>query len=143
MRVLRKVVEEFTKKNSLVVYLGQTPYRNVPGVITNSIAALSPKDVKRSERGISPVKFYEYSACGVPAIVKNFPYLSDIVEQNNCGVVIPPQDPKTLAKAVKYLYENETQRKEMGKMGREIILKNILGKKEQKIPIMFLLVFKV
>lgn len=121
----RATVEKTAEQNSKIVYLGRIPYKNVPGVIVNSIAGLSPKNNKasRSNTGIYPLKLFETLACAVPIIVTDFPGQADIVRKYNCGVVISPENPKALAEAIKYLYNNLKVRREIGKNGYEIIKK--------------------
>lgn len=123
--VERAKVEKAEKENPKIVYLGRIPYKNVPGVIANSIAGLSPKNNKsgRSNTGLSPLKVYETLACGVPAIVTDFAGQADLIKKYNCGAVISPENPKELADTIKYLYNNPKVRREMGKSGYEIIKK--------------------
>jgi glycosyltransferase involved in cell wall biosynthesis len=124
--VERPKVEKAVRENNKVIYLGKIPYKEVPGIVANSIAGLSPKNNlgDRSNTGLSPLKVYEILACGVPAIVTDFPGQADLVRDNKCGLVIPSENPKALAEAVKYLYENKEIRGEMGLRGRETIVKD-------------------
>lgn len=121
----RTKIEEAVKINNKIVYLGSVPYKDVPGVVANSIVGLSPQNNigGRSNTGLSPLKMYEMLSCGIPIIVTDFPGQADLVKNNKCGLVIPPDDPEELANAVKYLYENDKIRKEMGIRGRNVIVK--------------------
>jgi glycosyltransferase involved in cell wall biosynthesis len=47
--------------------------------------------------------------------------MSDLVRENQCGVVIPPNDPVALAQAVAYLYAHPEERLRMGLKGRAIV----------------------
>lgn len=108
-----------------VIYLGEIPYREVPGIVARSITALSPKNNQggRSETGLFPLKVFEALACGVPVIVTDFPGMADLVKASGCGIVIPPDDPEALAKAVRYIYNHPTERLRMGCVGRELVVK--------------------
>ena len=119
----RAKVEKVAKENPKIVYLGKIPYRNVPGVISNSIAGLSPKNnnAGRSNTGVYPLKLFETLACGVPIIVTDFPGQADLVRRYRCGLVIMPDDPKALVQGIAYLFYNPSKRKIMGKRGREIV----------------------
>ena len=121
--VERPMVEKASKSNKKVIYLGKIPYNEVPGVVANGLAGLIPKNNKggRSETGLSPLKLYETLACGVPAVVTDFPGQADLVRNKNCGIVIAPGDHVALAKAVAYLYHNPEMRKDMGRRGREVV----------------------
>jgi glycosyltransferase involved in cell wall biosynthesis len=65
----------------------------------------------------------ETLACGVPVIVTDFPFMVDLVRRNHCGLVIPPGDARALAEAVRYLYEHPRERVEMGRRGREAVVR--------------------
>lgn len=104
-----------------VIYLGIVPYRCVPGIVARSIAALSPQN-SLSKAGLFPLKVLEALSCGVPVIVTDFPGMADLIRENGCGVVIPPNDARALAEAVAYLYHNPDIRARMGKAGRRLVV---------------------
>lgn len=106
--VERSKVEKAANENPKVKYLGVLPYLEVPGIIANSICSLSPKNDKgdRTNTGLAPMKVVESLACGVPVIVTDFPGMADMIHDNNCGIVIPADDPTALARAVAYIFNN-------------------------------------
>jgi glycosyltransferase involved in cell wall biosynthesis len=59
----------------------------------------------------------ESLACGVPVISFAVSSAREILEKNNCGIVIPQGDYDGLTRAVRHLQENPMIRKEMGKNG--------------------------
>jgi glycosyltransferase involved in cell wall biosynthesis len=121
----RSKIEISSKANDKIKYLGKIPYKKLPGIINQSIASLSPQNNAgdRANKGLYPLKVFESLSCGVPVIVTDFPGQADLVRQNNCGLVIPPEDSEALAKAVNWLMKNKDARKKMGEKGREIIVK--------------------
>ena len=64
----------------------------------------------------------ETLACGVPIILTDFPGIAEIIKKVGCGIVIPPEDPRSLAQAVRYLYEHPEERARMGRIGRELVV---------------------
>jgi glycosyltransferase involved in cell wall biosynthesis len=60
-------------------------------------------------------------ACGVPVVVADFRGQAELVRQTECGLVVPPDDPAALARAVAYLYERGEETREMGRRGRHAI----------------------
>ena len=119
-------VEKAAAENGRVIYLGQRPYREVPGVITGAMAGISAKSNPggwTDNYGLYPLKVFETLACGVPAIVTDFPGQRELISDNNCGVVIPQNDPSSLARAVAYLRQHPAERAEMGRRGRQIVEK--------------------
>lgn len=106
-------------------YLGSQPYLRIPGIVAGSFAALIPKTDPGgafSQTGLFPLKLLESLSCGVPVVVSDFPGMADLVHENRCGLVIPPNDPQALAKAVDYLYKHPEERSRMGTKGRELVV---------------------
>jgi len=112
------------KINDRIQYLGKIAYREIPGLITHSIACLCVKNniTDQFSSGFSPLKVFETMSCGCSIIVSDYPYMADLVRYFNCGIVIPPNDPLSLAKAVDFLRRNRNAAKKMGENGRRAIL---------------------
>ena len=68
--------------------------------------------------GITPI---EAMACGTPAIVTSAS--SGPEEVGEAGLVVPPCDPQALASAIARLLEDRDLRQELGRRGRERVLK--------------------
>jgi glycosyltransferase involved in cell wall biosynthesis len=99
--VLADFVRERAAADPRVTYLGRLPHGEVGGVVARSLAALSPMyAADRVLIGVVPLKLFEAMACGVPVIVTELPGQADIVRSSDCGLVVPPNDPATIAAAV-------------------------------------------
>lgn len=116
-------VEEALTHNPKIVYMGKLPYRELPGIVANSLAGLVPKNSKGgySYTGLFPLKLFETLACGVPVVVTDFSGQADLVRKYGCGLVVSSDDPHALAEAVAYLYQNLAVAKTMGQRGRKAI----------------------
>jgi glycosyltransferase involved in cell wall biosynthesis len=68
-----------------------------------------------------PVKIFEYMAAGLPVIAADFPRFREIVEENGCGLCVPPQDPAAIASAIEWVFERPTEAEEMGRRGRRLV----------------------
>ncbi len=68
-----------------------------------------------------PVKMFEYMSAGIPVIASNFPLWKEIVDSNNCGVCVNPNDEKDIAKAIDFLLKNPDKAEEMGKNGQKAV----------------------
>lgn len=76
------------------------------------------KNVSAFYGGTSPNKFFDYLAAGL-AVLNNYPgWLAEIIEQNRCGVVVPPDNPSAFADAVLRLRDNRHELEEMRKRSR-------------------------
>ena len=74
--------------------------------------------------GVSPNKLFDYMMAGKP-IIHAIEAGNDLVKESGCGISIPPEDPIAIAEAIKKLIEmSPTEREEMGKRGREYVIKN-------------------
>ncbi|GIW61025.1 MAG: glycosyl transferase [Patescibacteria group bacterium] len=121
---LRDKVEKATRQTNRIVYIDHVPYQQMPVVVRHSLCGLAPMHcIERNQTGVMPLKVFETLACGVPVIVSDLPGMSDLVRRGNCGLVVPPNNPVALANAVRYLYEHPEVRAEMGKRGRELIVR--------------------
>jgi glycosyltransferase involved in cell wall biosynthesis len=61
----------------------------------------------------------EYMACGLPVVCSEGGGNREVVEDGKCGFVIPPANPKTLARSIAYLRDHEVERRAMGEAGRQ------------------------
>ncbi|WP_257281520.1 glycosyltransferase family 4 protein [Endozoicomonas sp. ISHI1] len=56
--------------------------------------------------GTSPNKFFDYIACGLP-VLNNYPgWLADMINENDCGLTVPPEDAKAFADSLVYLADH-------------------------------------
>ena len=70
---------------------------------------------------VFPTKVYEYMAMGIPVIISRYPYSEKMIEELKFGITVDPSDKNEISEGIKFLYDNPTQMKEMGKMGRKAI----------------------
>ena len=68
------------------------------------------------------MKSLEYSAAGRPVVITQCEGVSDIIENGNCGIVVPPDDDQALADALIKLLKDEKMRKKLGDNGRKLVL---------------------
>lgn len=74
--------------------------------------------------GVSPNKLMDYMMAGKPVIFA-IDAPNDMVAEAGCGVSIPPEDSSAIARAAEQLASlPESKREEMGRRGRDYILKN-------------------
>ena len=70
--------------------------------------------------GTSPNKFFDYIASGLP-VLNNYPgWLAGIIEENGCGVAVPPDNPEAFADALIQLRDSAARRREMGVKARSL-----------------------
>lgn len=59
-----------------------------------------------------------------PVVASDVEGISDFIKNGTNGLLIPPNSPEELAKAVNFLLANSEYASKLGKNGREIVKKN-------------------
>lgn len=117
-------IEMAAKSDERIVYLGRKNYRDMAKYIGSALAGLVTINDPhgRSQTGLCPLKLYETLACGVPAIVTDFPGQADLIREGNCGLVIPHDNPEELAHAIRKLADDPASAKAMGQRAHALIV---------------------
>jgi len=74
--------------------------------------------------GTSPNKFFDYLSAGLP-VLNNYPgWIADLISENKCGAVVPPEDPQAFATALENLLGHPDILNEMGRNARELAFRS-------------------
>ncbi|MCT6718331.1 glycosyltransferase family 4 protein [Acidovorax sp. K2F] len=79
-----------------------------------------------------PNKMFEYMSAGVPVIASHFPLWREIVEGNDCGLCVDPQDPAAIAGAVNRLVDDSALAQRLGENGRRAVMERYNWAAEEK-----------
>lgn len=79
-----------------------------------------------------PNKLFEYMYAGLPVVASDFPLWSEIVEGNECGLLVDPLDPEEIGEAILWLYNNPDEAKKMGENGHKAVLQKYNWDTEEK-----------
>ena len=73
---------------------------------------------------VVPSRLYGIMSVGCPVIVAADPdsETANVVEAAGCGIVVPPNDPPALARAIRSAYTRELPLDEMGRRAREYVV---------------------
>jgi glycosyltransferase involved in cell wall biosynthesis len=104
-----------------VTFTGLVPYSQVPLYIDASDICVVPKRPLQS--GYSPLKLYEYMACGKPVVATRTDGF-EVLEENRAGLLVNPEDPHEFASALTRLLCDPQLRKQMGENGRRYVVDN-------------------
>jgi glycosyltransferase involved in cell wall biosynthesis len=111
-------------------FIGTVPHELVPLYINASDICVVPK--KPLESGYSPLKLYEYMACGKPVVASNIPGF-EILSESNSGLLFEPENPKELANTILKLLHDERLRIKMGNNALDISKNNSWNKVAQHV----------
>ena len=79
-----------------------------------------------------PIKMFEYMSAGLPVVASNFSLWKEIIIENNCGIVVNPENPKEIAGAIKYIFDNSQKAKIMGENARKAVEEKYNWKNEEE-----------
>ena len=113
-----------------VQFLGQKPMEEMPAILAASDALLV--SLKKSElfRYAIPTKTLAYLASGRPLLVAAEGPAARLVEEAEAGLVVPPEDPASLAEAIRtFIAASSQERDAMGAKGRAYFLAHLSKEK--------------
>ena len=106
-----------------VIFCGRRPLAEMPAFINAADICLAPFFDERSpQTGLSPLKLFEYMACGKPVIASALGGLDKIFQAHDMGEVVSSSDPKMWTAAILSLLNNPERMKSCGQNGRRAVL---------------------
>lgn len=102
-----------------IIFVGRVPYQEVPVYINASDVCIVTQSKSRS--GFSPLKLFEYMACGKPVVASNIEGIREIMEESGAGILVPPEDAEKLAEAIIELLKDEDMIGQMGENGMRCV----------------------
>ncbi len=118
-REIIQMVKEL-KIDQNFIFLDRISYEKVPTIINIFDVCVI---LKHREISGSPLKLWEYLACGKPVVATNTNDFR-VLEDANAGILVDPEKPQEVAKAIITLLNNKKLRTEMGRNGRKFMVEN-------------------
>ncbi|TET80367.1 glycosyltransferase WbuB [candidate division TA06 bacterium] len=137
------LIGEGVKKNELMREVDAKGIKNVtfvPGLpeeklsvyVASSDAGLATVRKGKFFEIFVPVKMFTYMACALPVVLAARGEAEGILNKARGGVVVDPEDPEELVDAILALRDNRDLAREMGKRGREFVVKHYSRKGQAK-----------
>lgn len=116
--LVKKVLDSGFDKNFILT--GMVNNEDIPYIINIADICAAPFILKRNQKtGVSPLKIFEYMACGKPIIASRIEGL-EFIEAEGAGLLVEPEDVKELEKALYLLIREPQVRIKMGGKGLQI-----------------------
>jgi glycosyltransferase involved in cell wall biosynthesis len=108
-----------------VRFVGRVPYAEVASYVCACDLGVAPLTRARNERiGSSPMKVYEYVACGRPVIVSHLATVGEWVLKEGVGDVAEPDNPQDFAKKIQALLADASLLTSMPRKGPDAVSRN-------------------
>jgi glycosyltransferase involved in cell wall biosynthesis len=96
------------------VFTGWLPHEEVAAVIRRFDVALAPYPRPKHDFYFSPLKLFEYMACGVPVVAARLGQIEEVVRDGETGLLYPPDEPEALTTACDRLLTTPNLRHRLG-----------------------------
>jgi glycosyltransferase involved in cell wall biosynthesis len=91
-----------------VTFLGHVPHSELPALLRSADVVACPE--RQGSSGVVPL---EAMACGVPVVASSVGGLAESVVHGGTGLLVPPREPATLARALRSLLRDDVRRQEL------------------------------
>jgi glycosyltransferase involved in cell wall biosynthesis len=115
-KIHAKIKEYHLEKN--VEFKGKVPYQLIEQYLSSASIGIIPYLPVPNHLVCLPNKLFEYMAAGVAVIASDFPHYRKVVESSNSGLLINPEEPKSISEALLELLENREVTQNMGENGK-------------------------
>ena len=102
--------------------VGVLPYEQMLALLSQAAIGLVLYRETPALRLSIPTKLFEYMACALPVVATNLPSITPFIEETECGLLVPPEDPKALALAITYLLDHPDEARRIGENGRRAVI---------------------
>ena len=104
-----------------VVWTKSLPHDEIAELIPHFDVALAPYSSLNHAFYFSPLKLYEYMACGVPVVAARTGQIAEVVRDGETGLLYPPDDVEALTRACDRLLDDPALRERMGQAAARAI----------------------
>ncbi|MCD4828669.1 MAG: glycosyltransferase family 4 protein [Candidatus Cloacimonetes bacterium] len=78
-----------------------------------------------------PNKLFEYMAAGLPIVASNFPLWRQLIADNDCGVMVDPLSPESIAAGITRIFDDPQSARRMSEKGRKLALETYNWSREE------------
>ena len=122
----REAIGKFISQHRLenhILLLGRRPFDEIPQIINCADVCLAPYfDDLLNETGISPIKIFEYMACGKPIISSPLGGLQELFQAHEIGALVGSSDPRDWVQAIEDMLQDPERLRRYGQNARDAVL---------------------
>jgi glycosyltransferase involved in cell wall biosynthesis len=115
-----------------IEFKGKVPYEQIAGYLANASIGIIPYLPVPNHLVCLPNKLFEYMAAGVAVIASDFPHYRKVVESSRSGLLVNPEQPQSISKAMLTLLEDPELTTDMGDNGKNAFAKTYNWHSEEK-----------
>ncbi|MDY8136036.1 glycosyltransferase family 4 protein [Aquimarina sp. 2201CG5-10] len=114
--------------NHKIDWLYELDKRTLATKIKNALFTVAPLSScnRNIIQGCSPLKILESMAYATPVVASDIPVVSELINDNETGYLVPPDRPELLGRKIRILLESPKQLKKVGLNGKKEIEKKYL-----------------
>jgi colanic acid/amylovoran biosynthesis glycosyltransferase len=120
---LESLIENYGLNENVILH-GHIPNDKLKAFFSETAAFVMPCTIDHSgDRDGIPVAFMESLACQVPVISTWVSGIPELVKHGEAGILVPERSIDSLADAIESILNNREKAEQMGKFGREVVLR--------------------
>jgi glycosyltransferase involved in cell wall biosynthesis len=125
---------EKEKLEERVIFTGYLDHKEMIALLHLSDVGILPNNrSEEGERYTSPVKLYEYMACGLPIIASSLDSIKEIIQEPRNCLFFKPEDQRDLALKIESLLSNKVLLDKMSQNNKKDVEEYTWEKKAKKI----------
>lgn len=117
---------------SSVNFVGKVSRDEVGDFLRSASAGLVTFLPANNHINAQPNKLFEYMAAGIPVIASDFPLWRELIQRYDCGYLVDPESPESIAGAIKQVMDNPEEAKMKGLNGQRAIRSELNWEVESK-----------
>jgi len=123
---LKEKMHQFVRENQLednIFLLDTVPYNEVAGYYKKSKIGLGIFLPIKTHKIILQIKLFEYMNFGLPIVGSNFGHINNIINNDQVGIAINPENPDEIAEAIDNLLSDEKLYTSLSENGKTAVRK--------------------
>ncbi len=105
--------------SQFVKFTGLIAHEQVPGYLAAADIGIVPYPPMDTDLWLSPLKLYEYMACGLAIIASDVGQINEVINDGVNGLLVPPGDVEGMAETIKRLFTDMQLRTRLGAQARQ------------------------